>query len=440
MNMIQPIVKYRLFILIIAFTLTACLNIENKTSSKKVEIVKTNDQYQILVDGEPFYVKGAGLEFGNMNALKEHGGNTFRTWRYDNGQQTGLEVLNAADSLNLMVVMGLEVAKERHGFDYDNDSAVEEQKQKLLAEVRLIKDHPALLAYGLGNELNLRYKNKKVWNAINDLALAIKEIDPNHPITTMLAGAGKNEIKDLLERSAAIDFLSFQIYGDILNLPQHIKESGYEGPYFITEWGATGHWEVGRTAWGRPIEQNSHDKANSYLKRYQEVIEKNSDKCIGSFVFLWGQKQERTPSWYGLFLESGEETPAVDAMHFAWNGEWPANRSPQMNSFSLDNKDAFQSIRLQAGKSYKAYVDAYDWENDSLYYHWEILKEVEDHLQSDGGDFEPIPEKLFSLDTAYSENSVDIIVPIKLGEYRLYVYVRDGHNHSAYANIPFLVE
>jgi hypothetical protein len=175
------------------------------------------------------------------------------------------------------------------------------------------------------------------------------------------------------------------------------------------------------------------------LTRYQQVIEKNSDKCIGSFVFLWGQKQERTPTWYGLFLESGEETPAVDAMHYAWNGKWPENRTPQLNKFLLDNKTAFQSIMLEAGKSYNASVDAFDWENDSIYFHWEILKEVEDHLQSDGGDFEPVPEKLFSLDTSGAENSVNIDSPFTPGEYRLFVYVRDGHNHSAYANIPFLV-
>lgn len=438
--MTKYIFRYSLLILSLVFLQTACSNVKTNTSAKKVEVVMQNNKYQLLVDGEPFYVKGGGLEHGNMEALKAHGGNTFRTWRFDNGEQTGMEVLNAADSLGLMVVMGLEVAKERHGFDYNNEAAVEEQKQRLLAEVRQMKDHPALLAYGLGNELNLRYTNKKVWNAVNDLALAIKEIDSNHPITTMLAGAGKNEITDIIERSPDLDFVSFQIYGDILNLPRYIKESGYEGPYFVTEWGATGHWEVGQTSWGRPIEQNSFDKANSYLTRYQEVIEKNSDKCMGSFVFLWGQKQERTPTWYGLFLESGEETPAVDAMHYAWNGEWPENRTPEVKNFLLDDKTAFQNITLKAKTAYNANIEAFDWDEDSIYYHWEILKEVEDHLQSDGGDFEPVPEKLFSLNTSGAENSIDIISPTTPGEYRLFVYVRDGHNHSAYANIPFLVQ
>lgn len=438
--MTHKIIRISFLLLTLIISQTACSFLTNKKAVKKVEIVKNDDQYQIMVNGKLFIVKGAGLEFGDMATLKKHGGNTIRTWRFNNGQQSGLEVLNTADSLGLMVVMGLEVEKERHGFDYNDEAAVEAQKQRLLNEVRQMKDHPALLAYGLGNELNLRYTNKKVWNAVNDLAIAIKEIDPNHPITTMLAGAGKSEITDIMERSPNLDFLSFQIYGDIPNLPRYIQESGYKGPYFITEWGATGHWEVGTTAWGRPIEQNSHDKSNAYLARYQEVIEKNSDRCFGSFVFLWGQKQERTPTWYGLFLESGEETPTVDVMHYIWNGKWPENRSPQLNSLVLDNKTAFENIVLESGKTYLAAVDAFDWENDSIYYQWEILKEVEEDMQSDGGDFEPALEKVFNFQSSSNENQVEINSPKVPGEYRLFVYVKDGNRHSAYANIPFMVK
>ena len=47
----------------------------------KAEIQQEGDKYQLLVDGEPFYINGAGLEFGNIAKLAEHGGNSFRTWR-----------------------------------------------------------------------------------------------------------------------------------------------------------------------------------------------------------------------------------------------------------------------------------------------------------------------------------------------------------------------
>ena len=37
------------------------------------------DGYQLTVDGEPFFIKGAGLEFGHPKSLAEAGGNAFRT-------------------------------------------------------------------------------------------------------------------------------------------------------------------------------------------------------------------------------------------------------------------------------------------------------------------------------------------------------------------------
>ena len=95
---------------------------------------------------------------------------------------------------------------------------------------------------------------------------------------------------------------------DLINLPRYLKESGWTGPYVVTEWGATGHWESGKTSWGAPLENNSTTKAELYRKRYDAVIGSDTRQCLGSFVFLWEQKQERTPTWYGMFLGSGEAT------------------------------------------------------------------------------------------------------------------------------------
>ena len=73
-------------------------------------------------------------------------------------------------------------------------------------------------------------------------------------------------------------------------------------------------------------------------------------QCVGSYVFLWGQKQERTPTWYGVFLEDGKETESVDVMHYIWNEEWPQNRTPQIKSFTLNNKTAYESVITESGK------------------------------------------------------------------------------------------
>ncbi len=110
----------------------------------KVEIRKSSDgRYQLYVDNKPFYIKGAGIEYGSQEKLKEHGGNSFRTWTTDNGRDSGQKILDRALANGLYVAMGLDVDHERRGFDYDNTNAVARQFASLMALVREYKDHPA---------------------------------------------------------------------------------------------------------------------------------------------------------------------------------------------------------------------------------------------------------------------------------------------------------
>ncbi len=277
----------------------------------KVRLIQSNGNYQLMVNGKPFYIKGGGLEFGDISSLAAHHGNSFRTWRTDNGQQSALQVLDEAHKYGLMVTMGIEVARERHGFDYNDIAAVEAQKNLIREQVLTLKEHPALLIWCIGNELNLHYSNPKVWDAVNDISVMIHELDPNHLTTTPLAGITQEEITQIKNRAPDLDLLSVQEYGELMTLPNRIRAYGWDGAYMVTEWGATGHWEVPTTSWDAPIEENSHTKAQHYLKRYQKAIAAETQQCVGSYVFLWGQKQERTPTWYGLFLEDGKETEVL---------------------------------------------------------------------------------------------------------------------------------
>lgn len=409
----------------------------SRTSPVLVELRSSETGYQLYVEGEPFFIQGAGLEGGSIKALKEHGGNAMRTWRTDNHFRTGQEILDEAHKHGIKVCMGLEIARERHGFDYNDSAAVQEQFEYAKGEVLKYKDHPALLAWGIGNELNLHYSNQKVWDAVNEIAVMIDDLDPYHPTTTMLAGADEEVLDAVLKRCPSLDFLSFQLYGDIVNLPAYLEKSEYEGPFVVSEWGATGHWEVAKTEWGRPIEQTSHEKAVSYKERYQKVIASQKDKCLGSFVFLWGQKQERTPTWYGMFLESGHNTESTDVMQYVWTGEWPENRSPVLNSFLLNDKNAYDDIKLEKGMNCQANVSVSDHENDQLLYRWEIMPEVPKNMQSDGGDFEQRPKTILLEET--ESGQLSFTAPEQPGQYRIFVYAFDGHNNAATANIPFLV-
>lgn len=400
----------------------------------KSEMVLTNDGYRLHVNGEPFYIKGAGLADGGMDALAKHGANSLRTWSTDNGK----EVLNQAEELGLKVMMGIWVGLERHGFDYNDEAAVAEQLENIRQDVLALKDHPALMIWGIGNELNHHSENPKVWDAVNDISKMIHEVDPNHLTTTSLAGMDRETVELVQSRAPDLDILSVQLYAAIDVLPRFIEESNYDGPLLVTEWGATGYWEVELTEWEAPLENHSSKKADRYLSRYRNAIESQSQQVIGSFVFLWGQKQERTPTWFGMFTADGNETESVDAIHFAWNGEWPANRTPRLNDFKLDGRRATDNIKLTAGTTYSAEVDITDPENDELNYRWEISRESES--QNTGGDAEYIPPVIEGLFQEMTGSTSTFQAPSESGAYRLFIYVEDVNRKTAHANIPFLVE
>jgi len=403
-----------------------------------VKITQEDGRFQLLRGGEPYDIHGAGTEFADLGVFASHGGNSIRTWRTDNAEYTGLEVLDNAAKHGVTVALCIEIGRERLGFDYNDEEAVAAQLEYARGEVMKYKDHPALLVWIVGNEVNHSFRNPKVFDAVNEISKMIHELDPNHPTTTTLAGFN-GQLAELIEtRAADLDFISIQMYGDIVNLPRYIKDTGYKGPYFVTEWGSIGHWEVGKTAWGAPIEQNSSEKAANYLKSYKVAIASNPDQVIGSYVFLWGQKQERTPTWYGMFLADGSETETIDVMHYLWNGHWPANRSPQIKSMQLDSKTSVKNIRLAANETYKAKVKAQDPDGDKLHYHWEILHESKATEQ--GGDPEEVPKAMEGLIEHADSDRIVVKAPAEIGAYRLFVYVRDGQGHAGHANIPFLVE
>jgi hypothetical protein len=406
---------------------------------RKVEIRESEDSYKLYVDDKEFYVNGAGCEFGDIKNLAEHGANTIRTWRIDNGIKTGKEILDEAQSNGLLVLMGLDVGRERHGFDYNNTVAVKQQMDRIRAQVLQYKDHPALLGWIIGNELNLGAKNVKVWDAVNDISKMIHTIDTNHPTTTALSGLRPGPVGEVKARCTDLDFLCFQMYGDVINIKKRLEDADWTGPYMVTEWGATGHWEVKKTEWGIPIEETSTEKATKILERWNNAIQANKTQCLGSFVFLWGQKQERTPTWYGFFLETGEETEATDVMQFAWTGKWPENRVPAIDSVLLNGKTRYDNIHLESSQKANVQIFAHDPDKDALSVICEIMPDKADNFRN-GGDKEERPSTVYSKTLKKFKNKIAIETPAQPGPYRVFIYVFDGHNNAGTANVPFIVD
>jgi hypothetical protein len=410
--------------------------IKNQTPIK-VEIIEENGKHYLVRGGKPYQVRGAGISSTDLDSLVKFGGNSMRNWAVDNHAEPAQQLLDRAHAMGVTVSLCLEFARERHGFDYNDNAAVAKQLAENRVRVEKYKNHPALLTWIIGNEVNFDFTNPKVFNAVNDTAKMIKELDPNHPTTTALAGFDEKALVAISERAPDLDFISFQMYADLLNLPKYIEDFGFDKPYFVTEWGSVGHWEVHETEWGAPVENTSTEKASNYSKSYSRVLEPYGDQAIGNYVFLWGQKQEKTSTWYGMFLASGEKTEAVDVMHHIWRGSWPENRAPQISHIILDQQDAFDDVYLHAGKTYTASVNVVDSEGDDIRYLWKIRSESSS--DNVGGDHEYVPAIVDGV-INIQDAVIELIAPEKSGAYRLFVYAFDGNENAAHANIPFYVK
>ncbi|MFT4772462.1 MAG: hypothetical protein ACI9D1_002501 [Cryomorphaceae bacterium] len=397
----------------------------------KVEVVETEGKWQILRDGEPYYITGVGGQ-SEMDRAKAYGANSIRTW----GAHEAIAILDEAHEKGMTVLFGLWVGCERQGFDYNDTRAVESQLARFTEVVKEYKDHPAILMWGIGNETDLFYSDFKVWDAINDIAEMIHEVDPNHPTMTVTAGLDVAEVQLIKDRAPAIDVYGINTYGEIIGIDNMLRAFGWEKPYVITEWGPDGHWEVAKAPWGSPVEQTSTEKAASYKLRYEEGILRDPDMCVGSYVFLWGQKQETTPTWYGLFLEDGKETGVMDELEKGWSGKYPENRSPQIENYLLNGKTRFNGVYLETGSVATATIDATDADGDQLTYRWEILPESTDIKV--GGDKESKPEAIdIKLEGEPKDGGISFRVPKKEGAYRLFLYVYDGNGNAATGNFPF---
>jgi hypothetical protein len=426
-----------LFIFLVSCSSSSTEIADDKNQKSVITIEKEGETFTLYRNGEPFYIKGIG---GNKNydQAAAAGANSIRTW----GSENAGALLDQAHKNGMTVYLNLWLS--HNASDYSNASYLESKRTELQGLLMQYKNHPALLMWSLGNENYLATgRNKDVLTFTNELAEMIHQQDPNHPVATILVGTGVDDINAVVEYAPAVDIIAINSYAAVKLIGGWIDASDYQGAYIVTEWGVNGHWEVGKTSWGWPLEQTSAQKVESYLDRYNYIYA-NRKRCLGSYVFYWSQKQERTPTWFSMFIEegvpgielNGEACPAVDVMHYCWKGDWPENTAPVVSAMTLDGKKASSSVTLSANTAYQAAVSASDADSDALTYIWEILEEATD--LGNFGSSEGRPARIGNAITTVTGTTM--IPGMQAGRYILFIYVFDQHNHAGTANIPFRVE
>jgi hypothetical protein len=402
---------------LISIVCCAVLPLKGVELSNKFKILKQNNSWSLYHNDKPFYIKGA-VGWHDYKLLKACGANSVRL-------RASRRQLDRAAEQGLYAMAGLPVRGERNGMDWDDREMVEAQKQKVLNLVAELKNHPAVMCWAIGNELDWippgRPCNPKLWIRLNDIARAIHAIDPDHPVLTVVGtGRFEQKIRQISQDCSDMDLLGINTYGDIQEVTE-LADTHWPRPYLIAEWGPTGHWQVPKTLWGAPIEQTSSKKAQV------------------SYVFLWGEKQETTHSWYGMFRD-GLMTESVGVMKYAWNGTWPSNRAPIVLNIRIEDFDSGKNVRLKPQKNYRASVICYDVEHDTLIYDWDIRPEVEIPKNSYAGGLEKSAKIIPGLINNGGSPHISFITPTAKGPYRLFVQIADGRGNAGYGNIPFYVE
>jgi hypothetical protein len=412
---------------------SACLALWPSVAAAKaipVELRQTERGWQLLRGGEPYFVRGAGGD-GSLEQLAAAGANSVRTWGADDIDAR----LDAAHALGLSVTVGIWLGHERHGFDYSDEAQVRKQLEAARQTVLRYKDHPAVLLWGIGNEMEGfgEGDNPVIWKAVNDIAAMVKKLDPFHPTMTVTAELGGGRIDGVQKLCPAIDIHGINTYGGAPSVAERYRAGGATKPYVLTEFGPPGVWEIPKNDWGAPSEPTSTEKAAFYRRSYESGVTGAPGLALGSYVFTWGFKMEATPTWYGMFLPDGAPLGAVDVMTELWSGSPPRNLAPTVEPLVIEGDP-----QLDPGDEVRVRAVIADPEGSAIRVRWVLRRESGEYTT--GGDFRPVPPEVEGAVLEGRANGARLRMPRVPGPYRLFLYAYDAAGRAATANVPLLVK
>lgn len=248
---------------------------------------------RLIVDGATFQIRGvnwnpvpkggshpgdldyAGFADQDIALMKAAGINAVRTY----------ERLENREVLDKLQGAGIYVFSTVYGWWQDDPSVVTER-------VNAVKDHPAILAWVLGNEWNYNklYANdslsvEQARDQINAAAALIKAIDPDHPVASIYGEVGG--IDAMVNAMPDIDLWGINAYrgidfGDLFSKYAELSDK----PLFLGEYGADAYnADIGE------YDPESQGEATRVLT--QSILDNSigaGGPASGGFVFEWADE------------------------------------------------------------------------------------------------------------------------------------------------------
>jgi cellulose synthase/poly-beta-1,6-N-acetylglucosamine synthase-like glycosyltransferase/beta-mannanase len=321
----------------------------SKESTGPKMLMTENNHHQLIVDGQPFYIKGICYNTGHdweegfnplsrkqldidFSLIKKMGANTIR--RYEPGVYDQ-NILTVAKEHGLKVMFGFWFDPK---VDYLNDvNMLKAYEKKVLKQVKKHRNDESIIAWNIGNETwgllkkqhaqpYLSMVRRSYLEFLDGLALKIKQIDPKRPVFSSEEHDNERLIGAIYQYKAYapnIDVIGVNsYYEENISQLDSIIAKVYPGkPYAITEFGPKGYWnkELG-DYWNDSllIENSSLSKADWFRKQWNEYIDRHQGKNLGGIAFSWRDRYEGTATWYGLTDYKGRLKPSYFYLQKVW--------------------------------------------------------------------------------------------------------------------------
>jgi hypothetical protein len=391
---------------------------------------------------QSFQIKGVcGDE--DLERLAKRGVNTVRG--YTIGQPAKvLKKLDEAQSLGMKVILsewmphhGENQSRQGSSWTFDYEKNGDRMVNSLMARIEAIGDHPAILMWGLGNEVHL---DEPYLRVVNRMSEAIHKRFPHHLTSLTMINAKPEAIAAVKKYAPDLDVLGIQSYslGAVKGAIRK-TEKLWGKPFYMSEFNTKGPWNFDKTEWGveydEPVTRKIADLEGCYA-----AIDA-SRLCLGSTIFVWGAYSVGDrPTYFSLLFDPYPEnkvtkpsfeslliTPQADVMtrHFT-RKPIKGNQAPMISKIGFADGDLSKVVK--PGEVMHVHFGAEDPDSDSLQYVIHILRTK--------------TKKVTVYDGPVSQGSATearIEAPQESGEYLLMIHVKDSKGGASASTLPIKV-
>ncbi len=391
---------------------------------------------------ENFQIKGVcgDRDLGRLATL---GVNTVRGYTIEE-PEVMKKKLDHAERLGMKMIVsewmphhGENKSKEGHLWDFDYNAKGDLTVENLIKKIEGIGDHPALLMWGLGNEVHL---DEPYLRVVNRMSEEIHKRFPHHLTSLTMINAKPEHIEKIKKFAPDLDVLGIQAYsrgavrGGIKNAEQH-----WGKPFYVSEFNANGPWNFNKTEWDVPLDEPVTRKVSDLKDCYVAIDE--SPLCLGSTIFVWGHyATDDRPTYFSTLLSPDPEgpkegesfdgllrTPQADAMTEHFTGQtMVGNRAPVLSK--LEFAGGAKSRAAAPGEALSMNFAADDSNGDMVEFVTWILRSKARKVTNIAGPFKH----------ASGENAV-VNAPETPGEYLVMVYANDNKGGTSASVLPFQV-